>query len=242
MTVSKKDSPQVVLGIVVVLLGMLFLADSAGVLRAESGLKLWPVGVIALGLALAQKSDRVNRIVGVVHLVAGVWLLFNAVGVWEYSFWHTWPYLLVALGAWVLHRTAFLREREGPAGRGPRQPGNFDQQTTDAGSIGAFAFLNQVVRVATSSQFGGGELNVMFGTCDADLSGTQSERAEMSIDTLTLFGRVAIEVPAGWAVESRIVPLMSRVDNACADTVDPAHTLVLRGTSILGSIAISNPA
>ena len=143
--------PQLVLGMVILLLGLVFLADSADILRADSALSAWPVGLVAVGLIVVLQPDAANRLVGAVLLIAGVWLLLNNVGLWTYSFWRTWPYLLVIFGAWMLYRVRRMRERE-------------------ASTVTGFAFLNSITRQATSAPLEAGEFSAVGGECHIDLS------------------------------------------------------------------------
>ena len=221
------------LGLVVLLVGLIFLADSAGMLRADSALALWPVGVVALGLIIVLQPDTANRIVGTVLLIAGMWLLLNSVGVWSYRFWHTWPYLLVILGAWMIYRVRTMREREGADGR-------FDHATTDADYVAGFAFLNRVNRDATSAQFQSGEVSAVCGTCAIDLTRVRpadgSHRAV--IDLFALFGRIQLQVPAGWQVENRVLPLAGRIDMP-APSEGSGPTVVVQGSVIGGSVSVA---
>jgi len=237
-------SPRLVLGMVTFLLGGLFLADSVDMLRADSGLALWPVGLVALGLIVVLQPDTANRVVGAVLMVAGVWLLLNAVGVWGYRFWQTWPYLLIAGGAWMLYRVHIMREREGPAGRPPGAPGRFDEATTDADSVAAFAFLNRVERQATSVHFKQGEFSAVLGGCEIDLSRAAMGDGDnqMVIDVFALFGRIELEVPSGWRVENRVVPLIGRTDSPPQPAGAGAPTVVVQGSAILGRVAVSAAA
>jgi len=233
--------PRLVAGILVFLLGGAFLADQMGGVSAESARALWPIGVIALGLVVVMQSDQVSRLVGALLLVVGVWLLCNNLGFWTYSFWHTWPYLLVLFGAWLLYRVHLLREREGPTGRAAGALGRFDERVSDAPAVGALAFLNGVERVATSSAFASGDIHAVFGVCDVDLSATTGAGPAV-IDTFALFGYVAITVPAGSTVDNRVLPLLGRVDNTCADAAGGAATIVVRGISLLGRVVLMPPA
>lgn len=229
--------PRLVLGILVFLIGGVLLADQLGLVSAESATALWPVGVIALGLVMALQPDATNRLTGAVLLVGGVWLLCNALGWWSYSFWRTWPYLLVIFGAWLLYRVQLLRDREGPAGRPPGALGRFDARVTDAPTVGALAFLNEVERVATAPAFERGDFHAVLGSCDIDL-GQAKSAGVASVDALALMGRLVIAVPVGWHVESRLLPLLGRVDNACGGAADATPTMVVRGAAILGRVEI----
>lgn len=233
--------PRLVAGIVVFLIGGVFLADQIGALSAESAVALWPVGVVALGLVTVLQPDPINRRVGVVLLLAGVWLLFNAAGWWEYSFWRTWPYLLVILGGWLLYRVHELRDREGPADRATGGLGNFDARVSGSPWVGALAFLNAVERVASAPELVGGELHAVLGECDVDLSAPRADDA--LIDAFALLGSVTITVPAGCRVENRVLPILGRVDDRSADAPsapsnDDRPAIVVRGAAILGRVEV----
>jgi predicted membrane protein len=244
MTMATNSTPLVparlVLGLVVLLLGLVFLADGAGLLSADSALALWPVGLVALGLVVVWQPDIGNRFVGAVLLIAGVWLLLNTVGVWSYRFWHTWPYLLVAFGAWMIYRVRGMREREGPDGRVSGSHGRFDRPTTDADYVAGFAFLDRVTRQATSARFQSGEVTAVFGTCAIDLSRVTAaeQNGRTVIDTFALFGRIQLDVPAGWNVENRVLPLLGRADMP-QPSVANGPTVVIQGPAIGGSVSVA---
>ncbi|MGD8330893.1 MAG: DUF5668 domain-containing protein [Acidobacteriota bacterium] len=229
--------PRLVLGILVLLVGGVLLADQLGAVSAESAAALWPVVLLALGLVMVLQPDTTNRLAGAVLLVAGVWLLCNALGWWSYSFWHTWPYLLVIVGAWLLYRVQLLRDLEGPADRVAGALGRFDARVTDAPRVGALAFLNAVERIATTPAFESGDFHAVLGSCDIDLGQTGASGVA-SVDAFALLGRLVIAVPAGWRVESRLLPLLGRVDNACAGADDAPPTVVVHGAAILGRVEI----
>ena len=233
--------PRLLLGMVTFLLGALFLADSIGALRADSALAFWPVGLVAVGRIVVLQPDLANRVVGAVLLIAGVWLLLNAVGVWDYRFWHTWPYALVLVGAWMLYRVHGMRQREGPVGRAPGAPGRFDEDSSDAPSVGAFAFLSRVERQATSASFEGAEITAVGGVCDIDLSGAAVAAGAPGavIDAFALFGCVDLEVPAGWRVENRVVPLIGKVQMPPQQPGDDGPVVVVQGSAILGRVVVA---
>jgi Domain of unknown function (DUF5668) len=216
---------RLVLGLVVFILGLVFLADSAGMLRADSAMRVWPIGVVALGLIVVLQPDIANRVVGTVLLLAGVWLLLNNVGVWSYGFWRTWPYLLIVFGAWMIYRVRGMRAREAATG--------------DAYVTG-FAFLDGVEHHGTIARLQGGDMSAVLGMCDVDLSrvSAASGTDRAVIDVFALFGRISLDVPAGWNVENRVLPLLGRVDvPPPAATAGP--TVVVQGSVIGGRISVA---
>jgi Domain of unknown function (DUF5668) len=213
------------LGLVVLVLGLVFLADGAGLLRAGSAIELWPVGVVALGLIVVLQAETANRMLGAVLLIAGVWLLLDNVGVWSYGFWRTWPYLLVVFGAWMIYRVRDMRAREASSG--------------DA-YMAEFAFLDGVERQCASAGLQAGEVSAVLGTCDFDLSRMAAAvgPGRAVIDVFALFGRISLDVPAGWNVENRVLPLFGRV-NMPEPSAAPGPTVVVQGSVIGGSISVA---
>ena len=214
--------PRLILGIVTFVLGGLFLADSADLLRADSALAFWPVALLALGLVVVLQPDTANRIVGALLLIAAVWLLLNAVGIWSYRFWQTWPYLLIVFGAWMIYRVHQMRERE-----------------RKDGWLTGFAFLDRVDRHASSAPIAAGEFSAVGGECSVDLANARigDTNAVVIVDVFALFGRIALRVPAGWRVDTRVLPLIGKVD----ETQPPAAagpTLVVQGSAICGRISV----
>ena len=201
----------------------MFLADSAGMLSAESAISLWPIGLVALGLIVVLQPDDANRLVGAVLIIAGVWLLLNNIGLWSYSFWRTWPYLLVIFGAWMLYRVRRMREWEGES------------------RVAGFAFLNSLTRQAASAQFEAGEFSAVAGECDIDLGDVTiaDGNAETVIDAFALFGRMTLRVPAGWRVDNRILPLLGRVDTVATPSGAIGPTVVVQGSAICSKVSVA---
>ena len=213
---------RLVLGIVTFLLGALFLADSADLLRADSALAFWPVAIMALGLVVVLQPDTGNRMVGAVLLIAGVWLLLNAVDVWTYRFWQTWPYLLIVFGAWIVFRVYQMRDEE-----------------RREGWVTGFAFLNSVNRQGTSAPFAAGDFSAVAGECAIDLRSARIADGGLIIDVFALFGRIVLQVPAGWRVETRVLPLLGRVDDTPPAPAATGPTVVVQGSAICGSVFVA---
>ena len=89
---------QVVIGMIVVALGVLFTLDNLHILRARDYLQLWPVAFIAVGVAqLAQARTSGRRLAGVLWILLGASLVANRLGWLDVHFWEYWPLLLVVI-------------------------------------------------------------------------------------------------------------------------------------------------
>lgn len=233
---------KLVLGVLTFLAGALLLADSFGMLRAGSGWTMWPLAVIVLGVAVRLQPNTTSRTTGGVLLVAGFWLLFNAAGIWEYSFWDTWPLLLILLGAWLLYRTDQMRQNAGG-------PEGYDQQSTRAENVGALAFVARIGRKTTGQRLRTGEMIAILGDCSFDFTDARRGAGPIVVDAFALVGRVRITVPDDWVVRQRVLPLLGRVSDTRADVAEGGDIafgdgaeapvdLLIQGTAILGGVEV----
>jgi hypothetical protein len=211
---------RLVVGMVALVLGLLFLADSADLLNADSALAFWPVGLVGVGLVVVLQPDPANRLVGAVLITAGVWLLLNNVGVWSYPFLRTWPYLLIIVGVWVLYRVRRLRAWDGPY------------------RAAGFAFLNSTAERVASATFKAGEFSAVGGACHVDLSAVATNGPGAVVDVFAVFGHIQLLVPAGWQVDNRVLPLLARVGVPTESTAT-GPVVIVRGSAICGTISVA---
>jgi hypothetical protein len=213
---------RLVVGMVALVLGVLFLAESADLLNADSALAFWPVGLVALGLVVVLQPDPANRLVGAVLMTAGVWLLLNTVGVWTYPFLRTWPYLLIVVGAWVLYRARRMRAWNGP------------------GRAAGFAFVDRVARQVAGTTFTAGDFSAVGGSCSVDLGAVAIDQpaAGAVVDVFAVFGRIELLVPAGWRVDNRVLPLLAHVDMP-TQSAAAGPLVIVRGSAICGVVSVT---
>lgn len=233
----------IVLGVLVLLGGAVFLADGLGILDAHSGWAMWPVAVILLGGVVALQPGTDNRVTGMIVVIAGIWLLFNAVGIWSYSFWDTWPLLLILLGAWMFYRTTELRRRAGGAD-------GYDLPITGAEHVGALVFLSQIHRRTAGQRLRTGEVIAIAGDCWFDFSDAARGAGPIVVDVLAIAGRVRITVPDDWVVRLRVLAVLGRMADGRDDDAERAEPevaapgggvegpvdLLIQGTAILGVV------
>jgi hypothetical protein len=210
-------------GVATLLVGAVFLADSLGMLDTGTGWAIWPIAVIVAGVAVRLQPGVASRVVGVVVIVAGIWLLFNEIGIWTYSFWRTWPLILILLGAWMRYRTWHM------------------QHLAAAQQVGAFVFLSQVTR-RTTGRVRGGELSALAGDGTFDFGGAIPSSEPIVLDAFVIAGRIRVAVPSDWTVEMRVLPVPGRVSDARGqDSSDAARRnadLIVQGAAILGIVEV----
>jgi predicted membrane protein len=221
-------TPQLFVGLIILLVGVVMTLDNLQVLEAQRYLRFWPAGVMALGLVKIWNSRDGDggAFGGFLILVIGTWLLLEQTGFVRISFWEMWPALLVFFGLFLVWQGV----------SGPRR-----RLTGDSNAlISATAVLGGVSRGNNSAAFRGGELTAMMGGCDIDLRHASID-GEAVIDIFALWGGIELRVPPDWTVVSRVTPILGGVD----DTTRPPqgatrHRLVLRGFVVMAGVEIKS--
>ena len=226
---SFRFTPQLFVGIIVIVVGVLMTLDNLQVLDAARYLRFWPTGLIALGLIKVWNSrdGMGGAFGGFIFVAIGTWLLLEQTALVRVSFWDMWPALLVFFGLFLVWQGL----------SGPRRP----SATEDSNAlISATALLGGVARGNNSSAFRGGELTAMMGGCEIDLRHASIE-GEAVIDVFALWGGIEIRVPPDWTVVSRITPILGGVDDKTRPPQGASrHCLVLRGFVVMAGVEIKN--
>ena len=226
---SFRFTPQLFVGIIVIVVGVLMTLDNLQVLDAARYLRFWPTGLIALGLIKVWNSrdGMGGAFGGFIFVVIGTWLLLEQTALVRVSFWDMWPALLVFFGLFLVWQGL-----SGPRRRSAMEDSN--------ALISATALLGGVARGNNSSAFRGGELTAMMGGCEIDLRHASIE-GEAVIDVFALWGGIEIRVPPDWTVVSRITPILGGVDDKTRPPQGASrHCLVLRGFVVMAGVEIKN--
>jgi predicted membrane protein len=94
----------------------------------------------------------------------------------------------------------------------------------------------------SSYNFQGGSIVAVFGGLEIDLTNCTLAKEKAEIEIAAVFGGVSLHVPKEWNIQSDIVPIMGGMSDNIGDFedayVDPAATLVIKGTCVFGGIEI----
>ena len=172
---------RLVFGLVLIALGVLLLVDQAGRLTAwEVVADWWPTIVITCGVAQLVTRPR-NTLSGVVLCLLGGVLLLWTLGVVA-SVAVVWPVLLIAAGLWL------LSGRIGRAGN------------RRADELEVTAIVDDRRELAAEGPFTGGSVTALLGDVELDLGRTTLDAAGATLEVITVFGDVALTIPAAWQV------------------------------------------
>src|SRR4051812_12016276 len=109
-------APQLVMGLLIIAVGILFTLENLGVVEARDYFRYWPAGLIAVGLLKLWSGSGGAVFGGFVFVFAGSWLLLETLGIVSISLWNLWPVLLVLGGATMVWRGMNCRRDDRAAG------------------------------------------------------------------------------------------------------------------------------
>ncbi len=239
---------KIITGVLLLLLGALFILDNFHVIDAGSLWDYWPLFLIGPGLSrLLMPARPGQRVGGLILVVIGSFFLLRNLGFFWVSFHKVWPFALVALGLYVIWQAASPRvpaAMTGSMGGGPASlaPG------APAGSGGPpalseFALCGGGHRIVQTSDFRGGTVTVIAGAFDIDLRRTTIASDSASVEIFAMMGGCVFRVPETWRVELNVTPLLGGVDMK-ARMVAPAEgapkILRINGFILMGGVEVKN--
>jgi len=222
-------TPQVFLGLIVIVAGVLFTLDNLGLVDAEQFIQYWPAGLVALGLLKLWHAREGQGWVGGFFLVLlGGWMLLEHAVAIRISIGDLWPLFLVFIGGYMVWK-GFGGVRRGPPADGQNR-------------FSALAIMSGIVRRSNTQTFRGADLTAIMGGCEIDLRQASIEPGtEAVIDVFAFWGGIDIKVPDDWIVIIRAVPIMGGIEDKTHTPASPAtKTLTIGGIVIMGGVTIKN--
>jgi hypothetical protein len=225
---------RLVIGLLVVALGALFLAENLGWAPAEQlQRRFWPAALAAIGVTLLLQPGRApGRWWGAVWVAAGGWIFADQQGWVEVGFWQLFaPLAVLVVGAHLVWR-ALAGGRDVPA----RRPGEEPEAFIHSFAIMAGNELRSVSRV-----FRGADLGAFMGAVTLDLRDSRMEGEQAVIDALAIWGGIEIRIPADWGVTSSVLPLLGGFEDKTQPRgAEPVKRLLVRGIALMGGIEVKN--
>lgn len=225
-------TPQVVIGLAVIAVGVLFTLDNLGLVDADQYLQFWPAALVLIGFVQLWYAIREGHgsFSGLVLFGVGSWMLLEHVTYIHLDARDFFPLFLVCLGGYLVWRGF---------GGPPRA------RALDAHSrFSALAVMGGFVRRNNSQAFLGADLTAVMGGCEIDLrQASIAPNTEAVIDVFAFWGGVELKVPEDWTVINRVIPLMGGVEDktqAPQTGAAPPKHLILRGLLVMGGVSVKN--
>ncbi len=225
-------TPRLVLGFGVLLIGVIFTADTLGLADGDLVFDYWPVLLIAIGATKIGGKTSSDRLFALIWIGVGAWLLaWNLAYVDVNPFQFFWPIVFIVFGLSLLL-----------GGRGPvfvidtRRRG----ERGDDSTVSVIAVMGGVERSVGSQSFEGGDVIAFMGGGKLDLRAARPASQEIELEIFAMWGGYEIVVPPEWEVSVELLPLLGSVEDKRThhERSGEAPVLTLSGVVIMGGIEV----
>ncbi|RZJ07789.1 MAG: hypothetical protein EOP39_15470 [Rubrivivax sp.] len=225
---NQPDHPaqRVILGLSVITIGGMALADKLHWVEQPLLSTFWPVALVLVGLArLVWPSRKAGAVLGAGLMLAGAVMTAHNLGLATVPLRDAWPVFVILAGLGLLQRAKL------PSVAATRVAG--DRIDLDAN------FSNLHLR-SDSPSFQGGRLDVGFGSLVLDLRQATLSGGEAVLDISARLSNIDLRVPRGWQVVVDMSHTASSISDCTAPHAHCAPRLVLRGTARFSGVEITH--
>ena len=205
---TKNNTPaRLIFGIILIVLGGLFLLDNYGITSFSFSLPdflfHWEYILIGIGLFILLSAN--NKTAGIILIAIGFFNLFP----------DFWPLILVGLGIYIILRRKNPKDSFIKVGV-YTDSDNSSTSGSDSGSSTGSSFQDNIDDVSifgggtknfSSRNFTGGKLTAIFGGSDIHLENCSLAHGRNELDLFVMFGGYTIYVPQDWNVIVDLVPI-----------------------------------
>jgi predicted membrane protein len=230
---ERNPATQMIIGLFVIGIGMLFLLDNLGWLDLDLRIHIFPTILIAAGiLKVLQTRTQSGVVVGGGLIAVGALLMLKEMGYLAIDWRNLWPVFMIAAGVAVVIKSNI--NRNAPAANAP----SLDKDADDT-VINATAIMGGFKRRITTQDFKGGEITAIMGGCELDLR-QSSINGDAVLNVYALFGGITVKVPIDWTVMLEGTPIMGGFEEKTVPPAAVGKRLIVRGYVIMGGLEVRN--
>lgn len=267
---SSGGSAQIVIGLMVMALGCVFLADNLGLAHFDFRFHLWPTLLIIFGvLKLSQTRTVAGYVVGGVLLLAGLSMTFRLFAFLHLDWGSLWPLLIILLGVSVVYKAftgqGLTRSRLSRLSRRQRRFAPEDEGASGVATGAGAVSLDKTIDdrgvapemsgddsiIDATAILGGYKRrivtpNFLGGEITAIMGGCELDLRQSSIQSEALLevfavcGGITLKVPPDWTVVLQGTPLLGGFEEKTVLPPDGSKRLVVRGYAIMGGLEVRN--
>jgi len=225
------------LGIVLMFLGLFFIADLADIIpwRLRDFLFTWQALLIFLGIIFL--SNRENKGTGIILIVIGSFFLFPRL-IHVPDYWRSlfWPSMLILLGLVVI----FGNRRHSGGGTcfgGHKKKASSENWLDDVTIFGGGD------RIINSQNFQGGKMTHIFGGSKIDFSRAKLAPGKNHLEVIMIFGGTKLILPESWDVRVEVTSVFGGFSDKRIRSIVVADTdssLHITGVNVFGGGEIVN--
>lgn len=228
---STSSNGRIWIGIILILLGSIFIFDNTGLLHFDFSdwLFRWQIILIIIGIIILL-NERGGFTGVLLILIGGVFLFAD---IYDYSVKQIirdyWPVLLILIGLVILF---------GRGGSSHRRRHIGPNSTLDDDYIDITSIFSSSRKIIKSQKFKGGKSTTIFGGPEIDLRSSNLAEGEQVLDIVTIFGGTDILVPKDWRVTVKVISIFGGFeDKRFRDpsiNYNEGRVLVVKGIVIFG--------
>ncbi len=224
-----------IFGFVLILLGVLWLLNRLDYIFLPNWLISVPSLMVLIGLIISIKTkfQRIGPIV--ITLIGVAWLIRRHNLLPPEVSYLFWPIILIAVGVIIVLRPKRADSEKDDFSGCWEDKSSSDELEIDAVFCGT---KKQII----SKDFKGGEINLIFGGTELNLSQADFPK-EVVLDVTIVFGGLKIIIPNNWELKTQLTTIAAGVEDKRSHDglqVVPNKVLLLKGTVIFGGIDIQN--
>ena len=232
---------RVFFGVLVIVIGILFLVDKAGIAELDSLLDWWPSLFILYGAWRLIANRFRSLFLPLLLIFGGVVLQLRELDTAD-VFSTIWPAFLIALGVAIViggMRSRNRRQRGGSSSHSASTIIDVDlgaPADADDGTLHAVAGSQDRI---VSGDFYDGSINVVMGNGTLDMRDATIVDKPATLEVSVVMGEVKVRVPTEWNV--RIVnssQMGDTKDTRCSQNNSDNPDLIIRGSVTMGSLHI----
>jgi predicted membrane protein len=236
---DRHRSGRVMGGLVIVAIGVIILANKAG-LDVPHWILSWPSILIAVGVYLGFRHSfkgfgwAVPIIIGVVFHTRE---FYPELHIMRYA----WPLAIIGIGLYMILKPG----RKGNDPYWKEWDATNINETSGDDYLDSTVIFGGVKKNIISKNFRGGEAVTVFGGTEINL--TQADVPNpIVLDLTQVFGGTKLIVPPHWKIQSQdVVCILGGIEDkrpimADPSSIDSNKVLILKGTCILGGIDIKS--
>jgi predicted membrane protein len=231
MSTPKTFQGRIVWGLILILVGVLFLFDQMGRLDfGEIVARWWPAVFILIGLSILIGNRFRDAGGGVFFILFGAFFLLMRLRIFDHTAWHYfWPLIIVACGLWLILKPTFAGARKKAF-----EGGGDDLRIS--------AVLSGIQRRIESPSFRGGKAEAILGGLDLDLTRAALAEGRATLELTAVMGGIDVRVPRDWQVVLDATPILGGIDDQTHPLPEAERkgVLYVKATAILGGIDIKD--
>ena len=232
---NRQNSGHEITGLVIILIGFGLLLHTLGIFPFGNLVsRFWlPALFVFIGVFHLSRNRGPQGVAGGVFWIGfGVLFFLSQTNLFSFN---PWRLIGPAIVIWI--GLSILLSRAGARG----VPGTSSAGVESGDWMSATAILGSFERKSTSLQFRGGDLTAIMGGGNVDFRDANiGPEDTATLNVSVVMGGLEIFVPASWAVESLVTPILGGYEDKTRAPKEGVKRLVIRGGVVLGGVEVKN--